>query len=147
MDRIISKPANIPLEQFMVILKYWSDEAVQDKAEKNVANRKKVTYTHTAGRTIFAQLRSKMKIANLDGESTTIAAKRQLYPKTRKGHTNRANPDDELADDDNEKTAELDFEAHGPNWLLGRSGRIRKSNKKLEKTGQTDSADVEKMRE
>ncbi|KAL8094211.1 hypothetical protein AgCh_035914 [Apium graveolens] len=90
-DRIKSKPAKIPLEQFMVILKYWSDEAVQDKAEKNVANRKKVTDTHTVGRISFAQLRSKM--------------------------------------------------------LLGRGGIIRKSNKKLAKTGHTDSADVEKMRE
>ncbi|KAL8121437.1 hypothetical protein AgCh_018240 [Apium graveolens] len=117
-DRIKSKPANIPLEQFMVMLKYWSDEAVQDKDENNIANRKKVTDTHTVGHTSFTQLRNKM-----------------------------ANPNEELADDDNEKMAELDFEAHGPNWLLGRSGRTRKSNKKLEKTGHIDSADVEKMRE
>ncbi|KAL8094216.1 hypothetical protein AgCh_035919 [Apium graveolens] len=60
MDRIIRKPAKIPLEQFMVILKYWSDEAMQEKARKNVANRKNVTDTHTVGRTSFAQLRSKM---------------------------------------------------------------------------------------
>ncbi|KAL8094206.1 hypothetical protein AgCh_035909 [Apium graveolens] len=33
-DRIKNKPPNIPLEQLMVILKYWSDQAVQDKAEK-----------------------------------------------------------------------------------------------------------------
>ncbi|KAL8094203.1 hypothetical protein AgCh_035906 [Apium graveolens] len=50
-DRIKNKPANIQLEQFMVILKYWSDKAVQDKVEKNVANRKKVTDTHNVGRT------------------------------------------------------------------------------------------------
>ncbi|KAL8120143.1 hypothetical protein AgCh_017325 [Apium graveolens] len=98
--------------------RYWSDDALQDKAEKNVANSKKVTDIHTAGRTSFAQLRSKM-----------------------------ANSDEELADDDNEEMAELDFEAHGPNRLLGRSGRTRKLNKKLAKTGHTDSTDVEKMRE
>ncbi|XP_074354701.1 uncharacterized protein LOC141693487 isoform X3 [Apium graveolens] len=80
----------------MVILKYWSDEDVQDKAKKNVANRKKVTGTHIAGRTSFVQLRSEMKITNLDGEYTTISAKHQLYPKTHMGHTNRANPDQEL---------------------------------------------------
>ncbi|KAL8094195.1 hypothetical protein AgCh_035898 [Apium graveolens] len=96
-DRIKSKPANIQLEQFMVILKCWSDEAVQDKAEKNVANRKKITYMHIAGRTSFAQFRSKMKIANLDGDYTTISAKHQSYPKTHKGHRNMANPDKELA--------------------------------------------------
>ncbi|KAL8094205.1 hypothetical protein AgCh_035908 [Apium graveolens] len=59
-DRVKSKHVNIPLEQFMVILKYWSDEDVQDKVEKNVANRKKVTDTHIVGRTSFAQLCSKM---------------------------------------------------------------------------------------
>lgn len=49
--------------------------------------------------------------------------------------------------DENEEMAEVDFEAHGPNWLVGRSGRTRKTKKMVAKTGQlTNSADLEKMR-
>lgn len=59
-ERIRNKPATIPLEQFKVLMKYWSDEAIQKRASKNLANRKKVTDTHTAGRTSFAQIRSEM---------------------------------------------------------------------------------------
>ena len=41
-DRIKSKPANIPLEQFMALLRYWNDYFVEEKAGKNIANRKKI---------------------------------------------------------------------------------------------------------
>lgn len=59
-DRIRSKPPNIPLEQFKVLLKYWSDESVQKKATKCTASRSYVTDTHAVGRTSFAQLRNEM---------------------------------------------------------------------------------------
>lgn len=59
-ERLNSKPPTIPLEQFKVLLKYWSNELVQEKAAKCQESRKHVTDTHTAGRTSFAQLRSKM---------------------------------------------------------------------------------------
>lgn len=54
---------------------------------------------------------------------------------------------EERPSDHDEDEAEIDFEAHGPNWLVGRTGRTRKSAKKQpENIGHTDSADLEKMR-
>ncbi|KAL1805035.1 hypothetical protein ACET3Z_028103 [Daucus carota] len=54
---------------------------------------------------------------------------------------------EERPSDHDEDEAEIDFEAHGPNWLVGRTGRRRKSAKKQpENIGHTDSADLEKMR-
>ncbi|XP_063949289.1 lysine-specific demethylase JMJ26-like [Daucus carota subsp. sativus] len=46
-----------------------------------------------------------------------------------------------------EEITNLDFEAHGPNPLVGRTGRTRKSAKKQsENIGHTHSEDLEKMR-
>lgn len=59
-DRLKNRPQSIPLEKFKVLLKYWGDESVQTKAEKNIVNRKKVADTHTAGRTSFAQIGNEM---------------------------------------------------------------------------------------
>lgn len=59
-DRLRNRPAIIPLEQFKVLLQYWADEHVKEKAAKNVANRKKLIDTHTSGRTSFAQIGNNM---------------------------------------------------------------------------------------
>lgn len=42
---------------------------------------------------------------------------------------------------------DLDFAAHAPHWLVGRSGKTRKSKKKLPKNDSTDSVELAKMRE
>ena len=52
--RLKNMTPNIPLEQFKVLLKYWSIKKIQNTAATNKENRKKVTDTHTAGRTSFA---------------------------------------------------------------------------------------------
>ena len=44
----------------MALLRYWNDDFVEEKAGKNIANRKKVIDTHTVGRKSFAQLRSEL---------------------------------------------------------------------------------------
>lgn len=55
-ERLQNRPTSIPLEKFKVLLEYWGDEAVQNKAQTNAGNRKKVTDVHNAGRTSFAQI-------------------------------------------------------------------------------------------
>lgn len=43
---------------------------------------------------------------------------------------------------------QLDFAAHGPNWLVGRSGRTRKTkNKDLQKTDDKKLAELAKIKE
>lgn len=59
-DRIKNKPKYIPINQFNVLLQYWGDETIQEKAAKNAANRKNVIDTHTSGRMSFAQIRNTM---------------------------------------------------------------------------------------
>ncbi|XP_074340711.1 uncharacterized protein LOC141678320 isoform X2 [Apium graveolens] len=146
-ERMKNRPANIPVEQFKVLLKYWSDESVKKKAETNKKNRKNVTDTHTAGRTSFAQIRNEMKIGK---DARAQDTKKAIYPKTRKGHTmmekkNGKTP--QKSTDKDEEMADLDLAAHGPNWLVGRSGITRKTKKKLTKEGKTDSSELEKATE
>ncbi|XP_074341832.1 uncharacterized protein LOC141679226 [Apium graveolens] len=146
-ERMKNRPANIPVEQFKVLLKYWSDESVKKKAETNKKNRKNVTDTHTAGRTSFAQIRNEMKIGK---DARAQDTKKAIYPKTRKGHTmmekkNGKTP--QKSTDEDEEMADLDLAAHGRNWLVGRSGITRKTKKKLTKEGKTDSSELEKATE
>ncbi|KAK1373229.1 hypothetical protein POM88_029422 [Heracleum sosnowskyi] len=146
-DRLKSKPPTIPLQQFKVLLKYWSDESVQEKAAKCQASRKNVTDTHKAGRTSFAQLRSQMKTGKLGAANPTMS---QFYPKTRKIQKKKAKKDGENAeesDDEDEEMVELDLAGHGPNWLVGRSGRTRRTKKNMPKKDHTDSAELAKVRE
>lgn len=79
--------------------------------------------------------------------------KSRIYPKTRKGHLTRAKENGENLEENEEKSDEdeqmvdLDLESHGPNWLVGRSDRTRKTKKTLPKNVNTDSAELTKMRE
>ncbi|KAK1402365.1 hypothetical protein POM88_001970 [Heracleum sosnowskyi] len=61
--RLENRPDDIPLESFKMLLEYWNDETVQEKAKKNSA-RKSYTDTHTRGPKSFAQIRHKMKKIN-----------------------------------------------------------------------------------
>lgn len=120
---------------------------MREKAAKCTANRKHVTDTHSVGRTSFAQLRSKMKTNKFGGANPT---KSRFYPKSRKGHNKKANKDgenEEESDDEDEEMVELDLAAHRPNWLVGRSGRTRKTKKNLSKKDNTDSTELAKLKE
>ncbi|KAK1365724.1 hypothetical protein POM88_041285 [Heracleum sosnowskyi] len=59
--RLENRSDDIPLESFKMLLEYWNDDTVQEKAKKNSAARKSYTDTHTRGPKSFAQIRHKMK--------------------------------------------------------------------------------------
>ncbi|XP_063939733.1 uncharacterized protein LOC135148442 [Daucus carota subsp. sativus] len=137
-DRLKNRPQSIPLEKFKILLQYWGDEKIKSTAVKNANNRRKVIDTHTAGRTSFAQIRNDMKKVQSTPDTPTKA---DIYPKTRKNHEKKATKDAEGNDIEEEADAnaedmaeeaaktvdEIDSAAHGPNWLVGRSGRTSKT--------------------
>ncbi|KAL6584563.1 hypothetical protein OROMI_003852 [Orobanche minor] len=123
-DRLKHRPNTITIEEFKVLLKYWGDEEVQDRARKNAENRKLIVETHTAGRKSFAQIGEKIKAEN-NLEPEELAPKDDIYVKTRKRKPGRQYKTTTIAENGTE--AEVQKPSHGPNWLLGRSGKCRKA--------------------
>lgn len=80
-ERLKNKPSDIPLDEFKVLIKYWGSKKVQEIAEKNASNRKKIVDTHTAGTTSFAQISKQMELSNENGEAPS---KVEMFIATRK---------------------------------------------------------------
>nr|XP_017245333.1 PREDICTED: uncharacterized protein LOC108216991 [Daucus carota subsp. sativus] len=143
-DRLKNRPQHISLEQFKSLIAYWGDEFVKEKARKNVVNRQKVKDKHKAGRKSFAQIGNEIKKKKNLPKSPS---KGKIYPKTRKFPKKKAgdNLEEEVSDHD---SVELDFDNHAPNWLLGRSGRTRKTMlDKMQKREKNRSEELIKLRE
>ncbi|KAL8105340.1 hypothetical protein AgCh_029216 [Apium graveolens] len=60
--RLQKRPREVPLKDFKILLNYWGDEKVQERARKNAEARNKITETHTVGPRSFAQVFHKMAI-------------------------------------------------------------------------------------
>ncbi|KAK1359107.1 hypothetical protein POM88_043581 [Heracleum sosnowskyi] len=86
--RLQNRPRNIPLSDFKILLNYWADEKVQERAGKNTEARSKITKTHTAGPRSFAQITHKMAIERMQkakpDEPPTPISDTDIYVKTRK---------------------------------------------------------------
>ncbi|XP_063940112.1 uncharacterized protein LOC108225480 isoform X2 [Daucus carota subsp. sativus] len=133
--RLQNRPDDIPLERFKLLLEYWNDESIQDKARKNSNSRKSYTETHTLGPKSIAQLRHKMK-KNAPDESEPCDA--EVFVKTRTRDAGRkyktsTKTMEKKIDKINKKINSgeaademlLDKE-HGPTWLLGRCKKPQK---------------------
>ncbi|KAK1360862.1 hypothetical protein POM88_025391 [Heracleum sosnowskyi] len=119
-ETVLPPPPALPVDRTQIMRVPTNEGIVQEKAAKNLANRKKLTDTHTAGRTSFAQIRNQMKNVKSACSNTT---KTRIYPKTRKGHLKRAKQNGENLEENKEKSdeeqmVEIDLAAHGPNWLV-----------------------------
>ncbi|XP_074362078.1 uncharacterized protein LOC141702275 [Apium graveolens] len=147
-DRLKNKPSFVSTEVFKVLLKYWGDEEIQRRSKTASENRALIVETHTAGRTSFAQIGEKIKAENKI-EPKEPAPSDLVYVETRKRKPGRKYKTTIPTDDKDENGhAQHDIEdgshgannsahtekkskkpAHGPNWLIGRSGRTRKTVK------------------
>lgn len=144
-DRLKNKPNVISVEEFKVLLKYWGDAEVQERAKKNAENRQLIVETHTAGRKSFAQIGEKIK-AEKKIDSEELAPKDDIYAKTRKRKPGRQYKTPNVQDGSGEQVKKP---KHGPNWLLGRSGKCRKTKqdqqqKLLSSSTPTDMNDLKK---
>ncbi|XP_074328728.1 uncharacterized protein LOC141666562 [Apium graveolens] len=70
--------------------------------------------------------------------------KGHIYPQTRKNPT-EVEGDAAETGGDSEAEVQLDFDGHGPNWLVGRTGITRKTKKNAMKIERTNSAKLEKL--
>ncbi|KAL8092246.1 hypothetical protein AgCh_034510 [Apium graveolens] len=88
-----NRPRQVPLKDFKILLKYWGDEKVQERARKNAVARNKITETHTVGPRSFAQVCHKMAIERerLDKPDEPIIpiSDADVYVKTRKRDAKR----------------------------------------------------------
>ncbi|WCJ37370.1 hypothetical protein M5689_018515 [Euphorbia peplus] len=141
-ERIQNRPDDIPLEEFKVLLKYWSNEKVQVVAAQNAASRMKITDTHTAGPKSFAQIVNEMQLANPNREAPSRA---DIFVETRKRTEGRdyksptevinyriSTIQDMVSSGANNESVEQLIRgdvAHGPTWLDGRHGRPQISKK------------------
>ncbi|KAK1380994.1 hypothetical protein POM88_027738 [Heracleum sosnowskyi] len=125
--RLENRLDDIPLESFKMLLEYWNDDTVQEKAKKNSAARKSYTDTHTRGPKSFAQIRHKMKKPD---ESQPCFG--EVFVETRErveGREYKTNPEiitkkikkikEKLSTGDAHDEL-LSDRKHGPQWLLGR---------------------------
>ncbi|XP_063948189.1 uncharacterized protein LOC135152261 [Daucus carota subsp. sativus] len=62
-ERLENRPRDVPLKDFKMLLIYWADEKIKDKAIKNIRARSFVSETHTVGPRSFTQVCHKMEIA------------------------------------------------------------------------------------
>ncbi|XP_074347098.1 uncharacterized protein LOC141685921 [Apium graveolens] len=128
--------------------KYLNGIAYQRRSKTASENRALIVETHTAGRTSFAQIGEKIKAENKI-EPKEPAPSDLVYVETRKRKPGRKYKTTIPTDDKDENGhAQHDIEdgshgannsahtekkskkpAHGPNWLIGRSGRTRKTVK------------------
>ncbi|KAK1369770.1 hypothetical protein POM88_035862 [Heracleum sosnowskyi] len=60
-ERLQNKPEEIPLEEFKLLLNYWGDPDVQERAEKNSKSRGEYKDTHTVGPKLFSQIQHNME--------------------------------------------------------------------------------------
>nr|XP_017233268.1 PREDICTED: uncharacterized protein LOC108207323 [Daucus carota subsp. sativus] len=143
-DRLKNRPDVIPVEEFKVLLNYWGDEEVQRRSRENAENRQKIVETHTAGRKSFAQIGEQIKIEkNIPPEQ--LAPKGEIYEKTRKRDPKCKYKTKIDEEDDNGEPVKKP--SHGPNWLLGRSGKCRTTKKaQEEKLLTTSTANVDELR-
>ncbi|KAL6577016.1 hypothetical protein OROMI_011292 [Orobanche minor] len=65
-ERLKNKPEEVSLSDWKVLLKYWADEKVQDKARKNAAARQRIIESHTTGPRSFAQVAHKLRLQKLE---------------------------------------------------------------------------------
>ncbi|KAL6574731.1 hypothetical protein OROMI_012016 [Orobanche minor] len=65
-ERLKNKPGEVSLSDWKVLLKYWADEKVQDKARKNAAARQRIIESHTTGPRSFAQVAHKLRLQKLE---------------------------------------------------------------------------------
>ncbi|KAL8089227.1 hypothetical protein AgCh_038856 [Apium graveolens] len=82
-NRLQSRPDDIPLERFKMLLEYRNDDSVQARAKKNAASRKSYLDTHTAGLKSFAQVRNKM------APNSSAPCDAEIYFETRERSDNR----------------------------------------------------------
>nr|XP_018629087.1 uncharacterized protein LOC108946565 isoform X5 [Nicotiana tomentosiformis]XP_018629088.1 uncharacterized protein LOC108946565 isoform X5 [Nicotiana tomentosiformis] len=54
-------PEDIPVSQFMELLRYWNSEKLQKMSKTNIENWKKLKNPHTAGKRSFALVHSKLE--------------------------------------------------------------------------------------
>ncbi|WOG87627.1 hypothetical protein DCAR_0206857 [Daucus carota subsp. sativus] len=125
--RLENRPDDIPLETFKMLLDYWNDESIQEKARKNANARKHYVDTHTLGPKSLAQYRYKMK--KVPGECEPCDAK--IFIDTRKRDAKR---EYKISTEKIEKKIETITKRlstgdaasdelgakHGLNWLKGR---------------------------
>ncbi|KAL6530263.1 hypothetical protein OROHE_014616 [Orobanche hederae] len=126
-EMLANRPKHIPLEDFKLLLMYWGDNQVQNKAKTNSESRKSYTDTHTTGPKLFSQIRHKLPIPSdaavfvksrkrkdgVEYKTDTYIMKYRLE-KIEKAMAATGGTD--------EVVQELvsDGKAHGPSWLLGR---------------------------
>nr|XP_017228755.1 PREDICTED: uncharacterized protein LOC108192725 [Daucus carota subsp. sativus] len=125
--RLENRPDDIPLETLKMLLDYWNDESIQEKARKNSNARKHYVDTHTLGPKSLAQYRYKMK--KVPGECEPCDAK--IFIDTRKRDAKR---EYKISTEKIEKKIETITKRlstgdaasdelgakHGLNWLKGR---------------------------
>ncbi|KAL8156186.1 hypothetical protein AgCh_001332 [Apium graveolens] len=121
-ERLQNRLASIPLERF----------------------KKKVTDVHNAGRTSFAQNGKNMKNKK---KMPQTPRKGHIYPKTRKNPTELEGDVAETGGDSEAEEVQLDFDGHGPNWLVGRIDITRKTKKDAMKIEWTNLTKLEKLRD
>ncbi|KAL6497892.1 hypothetical protein OROHE_026919 [Orobanche hederae] len=126
---LANRPDEIALETFKLLLEYWNDESVQERAKENAVSRTSYVDTHTLGPKSFAQHRYKMKKKDVAKELEPCDA--EVFIETRKrveGRMYKTNPEIITKKIDNitkklttGDTASDELGAkHGPNWLKGR---------------------------
>ncbi|XP_063942347.1 uncharacterized protein LOC135150129 [Daucus carota subsp. sativus] len=87
-ERLENRPRDVPLKDFKMLVIYWADEKIKDKAIKNIRARSFVSETHTVGPRSFAQVCHKMEIAREQAakpdEPAPPISDADIYVKTRK---------------------------------------------------------------
>ncbi|KAL8090711.1 hypothetical protein AgCh_039959 [Apium graveolens] len=91
--RLQNRPREVPLKDFKILLNYWGDEKVQERARKNAEARNKITEINNVGPRSFAQVCHKMaiereRLAKPD-EPIVPISDAEVYVKTRKRDAKR----------------------------------------------------------